>query len=183
MFAAFRADGFSRGVCLGSETMRFGTMAVRSRPVVAALALGVAGTFRCSSLKPSDDSVGGPGGEVVVEVRVTPTTIRPGEAATITVRVTNASAAARILEFPNSCQTSYEFLDGADKVVGSAMEMCAQVLTSRTLAPGESFADDHSWGRRPIDVPQLAPGTYRVRGILLAKGGTVRSGTATVVLP
>lgn len=163
--------------------MRFGTRAVPRRPVVAALALGMVGTFRCSSLKPTDDSVGGAGGEVVVEVRVAPTTIRPGETATITVRVTNTSPAPKTLEFPSSCQTSYEFLDGAGKVVGAAMEMCAQVLTSRTLAGGESFTDDHSWGRRPIDTPQLAPGTYRVRGILLAKGETARSGTATVVLP
>lgn len=162
--------------------MRVANGWVRLLSLASAVAVGGLGA-RCSSVKATDGGGDAVNGAASVEVTVTPSTVRAGETATVSVRVTNTSAAAKTLQFTSSCLTSYEFLDADGNVVGSAAEMCAQVMTTRTLGAGESFTDDHSWGRRPVDTPQLKPGTYRVRGVLLAKGETVRSGAATVVLP
>jgi hypothetical protein len=153
------------------------------RCLAAALVLAALGGLGCSSLKATEDAGAAGSAETSVDVRVAPPTVRSGETATITVQVTNTSAAAKTLQFTSSCRTSYEFLDADGKVVGSSVEMCAQVMTALKLGAGGSFTDVHTWGRRPVDAPQLKPGTYRVRGVLLATGEAVRSAPTTVVLP
>jgi hypothetical protein len=110
-------------------------------------------------------------------------TVRPGEQLQITVDVTNNSSSSRDLRFSSGCQTDFEFLDAQGKVVRASQQMCTQSLTQRTLAAGESFRGVHVWTRGPMDPPQLAPGSYQLRGVLLTVGEAVRSAPVAVSVP
>jgi uncharacterized protein YjdB len=85
--------------------------------LASAVAVGALGA-RCSSVKATDGGGDAVNGAASVEVTVTPSTVRAGETATVSVRVTNTSAAAKTLQFTSSCLTSYEFLDADGNVVG-----------------------------------------------------------------
>jgi hypothetical protein len=89
--------------------------------------------------------------------------------------VTNTSSAARTLQFATSCQTGYEFVDSGGRVAAVSQPVCLQALTQRTLAPGASFVDTHTWMRSPLELPQVPPGSYQLRGVLLTMRDTVRS--------
>lgn len=120
---------------------------------------------------------------LAVAVKVEPATLAAGEMANITVTVSNTSNDARRLQFTSSCVTTFEVVDGDGRVVARGAEMCAQVMTTRTIAAGGSFSDTHEWGRRALDLPQVGPGRYQVRGVLLATGDTIRSQPTPVSLP
>lgn len=121
------------------------------------------------------------------DLAVTATTdrssVRPGEQLQITVDVTNNASSSRDLRFASGCQTDFEFLDAQGKVVRSSQQMCTQSLTQRTLVAGESFRGIHTWTRGPMDPPQLVPGSYQVRGVLLTVGEAVRSAPVAVSVP
>ena len=118
-----------------------------------------------------------------VSVRTDRASVDPGERLSITVTVSNGSPDNRTLDFSTSCKTTFEFLDLEGRTVGAGTPMCLQVLTSKTLAPGEAFAENHDWSRSPLEVPQLAPGRYQVRGVLLTRDGHRRSAATPVTIP
>jgi len=120
---------------------------------------------------------------ISVSVRTDRASIDPGQRLSITVTVSNGSSDTRVLDFSTSCKTSFEFLDLEGRTVGTGAAMCLQVLTSKTLAPGESFAETHEWSRSPLELPQLAPARYQVRGVLLTRDGQRRSATTPVTIP
>jgi hypothetical protein len=120
---------------------------------------------------------------ISVSVRTDRASVDPGQRLSITVTVSNGSADSRTLDFSTSCKTTFEFLDLEGRTVGVGTPMCLQVLTSKTLAPGETFAENHEWSRSPLELPQLAPGRYQIRGVLLARDGQRRSAAAPVTIP
>lgn len=138
----------------------------------------ISATTGCSSVRADERA-----GDLAVAVAIEPSRVEIGGTARITVTVSNQSSAEKTLQFTSSCLTKFEVLDGEGRVIGSGIQMCLQSLTTRVLPAGGSFTDVHEWGRRRVDMPRLAPGTYGVRGVLLSKGDTVRSAPATVVLP
>jgi len=93
----------------------------------------------------------------------------------ITVTVRNAGKTARTLGFTSGCATDYELVDAGGQVAASSDQMCAQAITSRTLAAGGSFSDVHVHVRGLAGVPVLAAGTYTLRAVLLLATGPVRS--------
>ena len=60
--------------------------------------------------------------------------------------------------------------------------MCAQVLTQKTLTPGASLSGSHTWTRGPTGFPQLAPGNYQLRGVLLTSPA-IQSQSIAIVIP
>lgn len=140
--------------------------------------LGMAAACSASRM---DGSVISPG--VTVSTTIDRSSVPPGQALQITVIVTNTSSSSRTFQFSSGCQTDFEFLDAQGKVVRSSHQICTQALTHRTLAAGDAFSDSHTWTRGPLDPPELAPGSYRVRGVLLATGDTTRSVGVAVSIP
>ena len=121
--------------------------------------------------------------ELTVTAVTDRSSVAAGQTLRITVTVTNRSVASRTLRFSSGCQTDYEFLDARGEVAATSRQMCLQALTQRTLEPGESFSDAHTWSRGSIDSPQLAPGDYQLRAVLLAIQDTVRSATVPITIP
>ena len=106
-----------------------------------------------------------------------------GQQLRITVTVSNQTISARTLEFSSSCQTNYEFLDSRGEVAATSQRMCMQARTQRTLPAGGGFTDVHTWARRPLEPNQLKPGAYKLRGVLLATGDTIRSSPVPIDIP
>lgn len=146
----------------------------------AKLLVGLSVAAACSTSQ-VDGSVASAG--LTVTASTDRSTVRPGEQLQITVKVVNDSSSSRTLRFSSGCQTDFEFLDAGGKVVRSSQQLCLQALTQRTLAPGDSFSDVHAWTRGPLDPPQLTPGSYQVRGVLLATQDTARSAPVSVSVP
>lgn len=116
-----------------------------------------------------------PAAGLQVTVTLSPDTVREGETLRIAVTVANRGAAARSVEATSACFTDYEILDAGGAVAATSDQMCAAVMSQRTLAAGESFTDSHSWVRGMRGMPVLPPGRYEARGVLLATDGPVRS--------
>ena len=121
---------------------------------------------------------------LVVEVAADPSSVPLRGRLRITVTVTNKSRAPVSLEFSSGCQTDYELLDASGALLGASGEMCTQATGRRTLAPGESFSDSHTWIRGLPGMPQASGTRMLVRGVLLAVGKEIRSeSTVRVELP
>lgn len=112
---------------------------------------------------------------VVVRVAASQPSIGPAESVRITVTVTNAGSERRVIEATSSCFTDYQLLDERGAVVASSMQMCAAVMSRHELAPGGSFSEEHVWTRGERGMPQVPPGRYQLRGLLLARADTVTS--------
>jgi hypothetical protein len=121
--------------------------------------------------------------EMMVAVAANRSSVVAGQDLQITVTATNGASAARTLQFSSGCFTDFEFLDSSGRVVGASLQMCVQVLTQKTVAPGASFSDSHTWTRGPLGFPQLAPGSYQLRGVLLTMPTAIRSSSIPVTIP
>lgn len=122
-------------------------------------------------------------GALAVTMAADRTSVSAGQTLQITMTVTNTSTSSRTLQFSSGCLTDYEFLDAQGKVVGTSLQVCLQALTQKTLPPGASFTDIHTWTRGPLEPTQLAPGNYQLRGVLLATRDTVRSQSVPIAIP
>lgn len=113
-----------------------------------------------------------PAAPIAVRVLLEPSLVPADGALRITVTATNTTSAARTLEFSSGCTTDYELLAASGAVVAESGQMCTQALTQETLGAGESLTGRHVLQR---GMPPIAPGVYRVRGVLLTMGEPVRS--------
>ncbi|HEX6631002.1 MAG TPA: BsuPI-related putative proteinase inhibitor [Gemmatimonadaceae bacterium] len=147
-------------------------MWLRTLTLTAALAAGCAspsGTPANADMNATQPS------DVVVRVAASQPTVGPAESVRITVTVTNTGDERRVIEATSSCFTDYELLDARGDVVTSSMQLCAAVMSRRELAPGGSFSETHVWTRGQRGMPEVPAGRYRLRGLLLARAGTVTS--------
>lgn len=102
-----------------------------------------------------------------VTVEPTPTLIGGPDIATFTLRVENISQSVVDLTFPSSCQVLPSFADRSGQPVtprGGGFA-CATVITSRTLRPGEGFAQVFAVKAGSAPEAQyivLPPGEYRI---------------------
>ena len=90
---------------------------------------------------------------------------------TITVTARNPTEQPVTITTGMGCQLDFvvETLDGT--LIGQSMLGCTAVVTSRTLAPGDSLSQSFRWGvaLRQGELQQaLPPGSYAVRGVVLA---------------
>lgn len=116
-----------------------------------------------------------PAAGIVVGVTVDHDTVVATAPLRITVTVRNTDATARSLAFTSGCATDFELLDGRDAVITTSEQMCTQVMTNRALASGDSLSEVHVLLHGRPGYPTIAPGTYRIRGVLLLASGAVRS--------
>ena len=137
------------------------------------LALGCSTSQLESSVEP----------EIVVTVTADRASVAEGQSLQITVAAVNRASTERTLEFSSGCLTTFEFLDSSGRVVGEAQQMCVQVVTRKTLKPGESLSESHAWARGGLDLPRLAAGSYALRGVLLTSSAPIRSTSLQVNLP
>jgi hypothetical protein len=144
----------------------------------AALALLVAATGCSGSAMESNVE-----DELVVTVTADRSSVARGQEMRVTVRAVNNAAAERTLQFSSACLTGFEFLNSNGQIAGESTQMCAQVLTRKTLAPGGEISEIHVWSRDDLGLPQLAPGLYRLRGVLLTTPSPVRSAAVPVDVP
>ncbi|MEP6836362.1 MAG: BsuPI-related putative proteinase inhibitor [Gemmatimonas sp.] len=112
---------------------------------------------------------------LAIAVTVDHDTVAAGAPLRITVTVRNGAPSPRTLSFTSGCATDYELLDAAGTVTATSDQMCAQVITNRTLAASDTLAEVHVLLRGRPGMPVVPPGAYRLRGVLLLAGTPVRS--------
>ena len=121
--------------------------------------------------------------ELMVTVSADHSSVSAGQDLQITVTATNNASSPRALQFSSACLTDFEFLNSSGQVVGRSQQLCLQVLTQKTLMPGESLSSSHTWTRGPTGFPQLTPGTYQLRGVLLTSPSAIQSTSIPIVIP
>ena len=153
----------------------------RPFPILLALAAACRGAEPGSSALPNDDAPPGaprvtePAAPIAVRVAVDPSLVAANGSVRITVTATNTTGAARTLQFSSGCTTDFELLDASCAVAWRSAQMCTQALTEETLGAGESLTGRHVLERDAPGTMSIAPGVYRVRGVLLTMGDPVRS--------
>ncbi|HEU4631514.1 MAG TPA: BsuPI-related putative proteinase inhibitor [Gemmatimonadaceae bacterium] len=157
------------------------------RTLATTAALAAACTSHTSSPTAADGS-GSPTvdvsqpADVAVRVDASPAAVAPSGSLHIVVTVTNTDDERHVIEASSGCFTDFELLDARGDVVTRSLQLCPAMMASRTLDPGESFSETHVWKRGLRGMPELPAGTYRVRGILLARTSPVASEAVDVVL-
>ena len=121
--------------------------------------------------------------ELTVAVVADRSSVSAGQDLQITVTAMNNASSAQTLQFSSGCLTDFEFLDSSGRVVGASQQMCTQVVTRKTVTSGGSLSEAHTWTRGPVGFPQLAPGSYQLRGVLLTTPTAVRSPSIPITIP
>ena len=106
---------------------------------------------------------------LVTVVQTNKTTYAPGERVFITLRVTNKGTSTVTLNFPTSCQAFFAVLDASDNVVYDAYQhaICFDVITERTLQPGQTATYSLDWFQTDDAGQQVAfPANYLIVGHL-----------------
>jgi hypothetical protein len=106
---------------------------------------------------------------------VSPSTFRVGQTTTVIVTATNRSNRPQLVN-AYRCPRSFVVTSPSGTQVGPAPENCFALLTTRTIAPGEQFADTEQWSGDAIGdslwgaPPRLPAGDYFVRASATATG-------------
>lgn len=98
--------------------------------------------------------------------------IAPGASLDVVVIARNTSGATRTVQAGSSCFTEAEVLGAHDRVLAAGGRMCAQRVTTRTLAPGEAIEERITVELGTSTTPLLPPGRHRVRGVLVLLDGS-----------
>jgi len=125
-----------------------------------------------------------PAARLVVSVTADKETFLPGEAVTITVRVTNAGNGIAEVSFASTCQASYLILavDGSLVYDHRIHVGCGQLLTNWTLRPGDVRIFSFTWDQtNDTGIPVATFRSYRIQGALLStKPVPAPSGETTI---
>jgi hypothetical protein len=131
---------------------------------------------------------GGPGDPADIGMDVTvalSTSSAPlGDTVTVTVTAFNTTGEQLSLGFLGPCSVTFEVLDGTGNVVAPEPPICPIIDWVPTLAAGQSIGLAIEWrGERQAGTGDyLAPGTYRVRGVLDTRSGPLRGQSAILEL-
>lgn len=128
-----------------------------------------------------------PADVISVNTALSSTTLRTGEAVTITVTATNISTRPVTIQ-GNTCPRPYVVLQGAEAVAPGGM-VCPAISIPIDLAPGGSHTFTYRWaGDRRKDEPtlsstiQLAAGSYTIRGVVAGGPGEVLGNPVTITI-
>lgn len=131
------------------------------KPRFFAVFLGMSLPAAGCSATPTSPSPAGP-----IQVTVTQAPFAGIDGAMFTLKVENIGTTVVDLTFPSSCQVLPYFVDRTTgqpvTPVGGGF-VCATVITSRTLRPGQSFSQAHTVRAGSVPLPQaivLPPGDY-----------------------
>jgi hypothetical protein len=105
---------------------------------------------------------------VEVTLTVDRTVLRPGETAQVSVAATNRGARSVTIN-SGGCPAAFVVLDQRGTLIRPGPQVCAAILTTRALGPGESYVFRHAWrvegASGTASAPQpLRAGTYVLRG-------------------
>ena len=131
---------------------------------------------------------GGPGdpSEIGMEVTVALSTSQApvGDTVTIAITAVNTTGEQLSLDFLGPCTVGFEMVDGEGTVVAPVPAVCPIIDFVPTLEAGQAIGLEFPWlGERQSGTGDyLAPGTYRVRGILDTRSGPLRGASATLEL-
>jgi hypothetical protein len=121
----------------------------------------------CSGSSPSEPAPG----RVSLTVKVAPTSVASGERLEVILTAENHGREAAHLQF-GGCQSSFFITrDGAVVYDLKSLMLCAAVVTSLVLEPGESASFRHVWRQRDTDLP----GQYEAHGELLMQPSSLVS--------
>lgn len=139
--------------------------------VLGCLVSALAACGDASPSSPSDSS------SLTLTATISQPVLQPGDIATLTFRLRNTGTAPRSLQFPSSCQLMPYIATPSETLVYPAggSWVCATVLTTLTLPPGEAKVETLLVTLRPSELSSvygLPAGDYvayaRVEGSSLA---------------
>ncbi len=117
------------------------------------------------------------GGGLRLELLVGGASYRVGEAVAVTLRVTNVAAGPVAVTFGGQQFDVLVRQRGGLIWQWSHDKAFAQVIRTRTLAPGEAMTYSASWDQRDLQGRQVDPGPYDLHGVFL---GSQQSGPRSV---
>jgi hypothetical protein len=149
------------------------------RRLVAALVLMAGGVAACGSGVGDPSDVG-----MRVTVTLSAGQARVGDTVRVAVNALNITGEPLSLSFLGPCSVSFEVLDSTGKVVAPETTLCPIIDFVPTIPAGASIGLTFDWRgeRQPGAGDYLAPGTYRVRGLLDTRSGLLRGESVTLEL-
>lgn len=126
--------------------------------------------------------------EIVLRLTVSKSTIRTGEADTITVTATNNFGDPISIRFPNSCQVFAYIRDPRGRIVTPGRGWtCLPVVSTLSLANGEAKSFQFVWAGLSefsggLEPASLTPGEYFATATLQAGSFAVHSPPVRVLL-
>jgi hypothetical protein len=119
-----------------------------------------------------------------VTVALSASQAQVGDTVTIAVAAVNTTGGQLSLDFLGPCSVSFEVLDDAGTVVAPLPAVCPIIDFVPTLEAGQSIGFEFPWwAEQPYGTgDHLAPGTYRVRGMLDTRSGPLRGQSTTLEL-
>ena len=98
-----------------------------------------------------------------LEVSLDRQVLTPGDTVRITLTITNPGPSYVTIQFPTTCQLSFEVRSPAGVRVAPWDLACGQAITSRTFSPGVETAE-FTWSGEPTprSPGRVAPGEYLV---------------------
>ena len=119
-----------------------------------------------------------------VTVALSTSQVQVGDTVTIAVTAVNTTGEQLSLAFLGPCSVGFEVVDAAGTVVAPLPAICPIIDFVPTLEAGQSIGLEFPWlGERQYGTGDyLAPGTYRVRGMLDTRSGPLRGAPVTLEL-
>lgn len=124
-----------------------------------------------------------PSADLRVETTMSTTTVRPGDAVTVSIVLSNHGALPHRV-YADVCPDPFVVTRADGTVVGPAERLCALISPLMVdLAPGESYTITVPWtgdaraGMLQIPPPVLPAGAYRLQARIMTQGGIVVEGT------
>lgn len=147
------------------------------RLCVGALILPVLTACGSTPAEPSDVGL-----RVTVELSTSQAPV--GDTVVVAVNAFNITGRPLSLDFLGPCSLSFEVLDGTGTLVAPTTTICPIIDFVPTLPAGASIGLTFDWRgeRQPGTGAYLAPGTYRVRGLLDTQDGLLRGESVTLEL-
>jgi len=98
-----------------------------------------------------------------LEVSLDRQVLTPGDTARITLTITNPSLSSRTIQFPTTCQLSFQVRSPLGVPVAPLDLACGGAITYRTFSPGVETAE-FTWSGEPTprSPGRVAPGEYLV---------------------
>ena len=103
-----------------------------------------------------------------VAVTISPSMVRAGDTALVTVRLINSTLHATTVSGSSSCRLVFDVLDNNGvRVGGNRPNVCTADLRRLVLAAGQSDSETFRWVAVHAPGQPLAPGSYKVIGASL----------------
>lgn len=136
------------------------------KPIQIAACLGLAVAFLACGATPSASAHE----FLEVQLELSDDSLKAGQSLGMTLVVTNKWSQPIALTFSSSCQDNFQVRRAGQLVWDlESGRFCAQVLTVRTLEPGETVSYERTWDQTGNDGAKAPAGDYEAVGQLLSR--------------